>query len=77
MSEERILRLEKAFATLAEMASRHNVAHTSSVRKIASMADARAWLVEKVGERTYTQAEIDRRLDEFIEFARRRDAGQS
>jgi hypothetical protein len=74
---ERNPRLEKAFATLAEMARRLNASQTGSGRKIASIDDARAWLAEKVGKHAYTQAEIDRRLDEFIEFHRRRDAGES
>ena len=72
-ADERSRRLEEAFATLAKM-SRHL---QGSGRKLTSMDDAHAWLVETVGERTYTQAEIDRRLDEFIKFGLGGDTGQS
>jgi hypothetical protein len=78
-SEERILRLEKAYATLAELARRYDerAALNGSCRKITTVDEARAWLAKRVRESTYTQAEIDRRLDKFIGANRRRDAGRS
>jgi hypothetical protein len=72
-ADERNRRLEEACATLAEMSRRLQ----GSGRKFASMDDVNAWLVEIVGKRTYTQAEIDKRLDDFIKFGLGGDAGQS
>jgi hypothetical protein len=78
-ADERNLRLEEAAAKLAGLARRYDErdAQAGSRRKITTPDEARAWLSEKVGERTYTRADIDRRLDEFIRSARRRDAGES
>ncbi len=71
--DERSRRLEKAYATLAEMYRQIPV----SERKFASMDDANAWLVEVVGKRTYTQAEIEKRLNDFIKFGLGGDTEQS
>ena len=76
-ADERSRRLEEAYATLAELARRcdEGDAPNRSRRKINTSDEARAWLAEKVRESAYTRAEIDRRLDEFIEANRRSDAG--
>jgi hypothetical protein len=78
-AEERNRRLEEAHATLAELARRYDErdALNGSRDKINTVGRARSWLAETVSESTYTQADIDRRLDEFIEANRRRDAGGS
>jgi len=78
-ADERNRRLEEAHATLAELARRCDERDVlnGSRHKINTVDGARAWIAEKVSERTYTQAEIDGRLDEFIEANRRRDAGRS
>jgi hypothetical protein len=71
--DERSRRREQAYATLAEMYRQL----PDSRRKFASMEEANAWLVEVVGKRTYTQAEIQKRLDDFIKFGLGGDAAQS
>jgi hypothetical protein len=78
-ADERNRRLEEAHATLAELARRYDErnALNGSWHKINTVDEAHAWLAEKVSESTYTQAEIEKRLDEFIEPNRRRDAGRS
>jgi hypothetical protein len=71
--EERSRRVEEAYARLAEMYRQI----PESERKFASMEEANAWLVEVVGKRTYTQAEIQKRLDELLKSGLGGDAGQS
>jgi hypothetical protein len=71
--DERSRRVEEAYARLAEMYRQI----PASERKFASMEEANAWLVEVVGKRTYTQAEIQKRLDDFIKFGLGGDAEQS
>ena len=72
-ADERNRRLEKAYATLAEMYRQL----PDSERKVASMEEAEAWLVEMVGKRTYTQAELDKWLDDFNKFGLGEDTEQS
>ena len=71
--DERSRRLEKAHATLAEMYRQI----LELERKFASWEKANAWLVSVVGKRTYTQAEIDKRLDDFRKFILGGDPEQS
>ena len=46
-------------------------------KKFTTLAEARAWLVEKVGEPNHTPAEIDRRLGKFLKTYGRGDAKDS
>lgn len=77
---EREHRVQEACTRLAELLRRYHerdALEGEQRKKLTTFDEARAWLVEKVGERNYTQEETDRRLDEFIETDGHRDAEDS